>query len=403
MFTWICRDRGGGLFHPLPVSPTPGDDSLSIHCDGGDFFNRFQARNSSKILSPPPAGYPGQSPDTCPPPGKEAGGGRVSGRAVGVVTGRDAHRERFESIGELAHATGKRWRGLYRRTVDLVDSEHHPGITEWFMTDQRETIMMDKKKVKDYMTYDVVTVEAQGTVKDVIDTIKKTHHDGFPVVENSNRVVGYVSARDILFAHPSTPLEQVMSRHLIVADPEMSVNDAARVIFRSGIQKLPVLNEKNELIGIISNADVIRSQIEHVSPEKVFKLMETLKKLYGIEPILRRGSVPVDELLPTQSKIYEDELEGRIYEIKKGLAEPLIVVRRPGRWILVDGHHRAIAAKRLGIKNLDAYIIEIRDNIELGMERTARALNLNSLDDIKVLDYARHPLVALTHRQVGHG
>jgi len=327
----------------------------------------------------------------------------VSGRAVGVVTGRDSHREWFESIGKLAHATGKRWRGLYHRIVDLMNSEHHPGITEWFMTAQRETIMMDKKKVKDYMTYDVVTVDAQGTVKDVIDTIKKTHHDGFPVVENSNRVVGYVSARDILFAHPSTPVEQVMSRHLIVADPEMSVNDAARVIFRSGIQKLPVLNEKNELIGIISNADVIRSQIEHVSPEKVFKFMETLKKLYGVEPTLRRGSVPIDELLPTQSKIYEDELEGRIYEIKKGLAEPLIVVRRPGRWILVDGHHRAIAAKRLGIKNLDAYIIEIRDNIELGMERTARALNLNSLDDIKVLDYARHPLVALTHRQVGHG
>ncbi len=275
--------------------------------------------------------------------------------------------------------------------------------TEYFMTSQRDTIMMDKKKVKDYMTYDVVTVDANGTVRDVIEAIKNTHHDGFPVVENSKEVVGYISARDLLFAHPSTPIEQVMSRHLIVADPDMSVNDAARVIFRSGIQKLPVVNEKNELIGIMSNSDVIRSQIEHVSPEKVFKFIETLKKLYGVEPTLKRGSVPIDDLLPTQSKIYEDELEGRMYEIKKGLAEPLIVVRRPGRWILVDGHHRAIAAKRLGITNLDAYIIEVRENIELGMERTARTLNLSTLDDIKVLDYARHPLVALTHRLVRHG
>jgi IMP dehydrogenase len=272
------------------------------------------------------------------------------------------------------------------------------------MSSQRDTIMMDKKRVKDYMTYDVVTVNAHGTVRDVIEAMKKTNHDGFPVVEdNSKEVVGYIAARDLLFAHPSTPIEQVMSRHLIVADPDMSVNDAARVIFRSGIQKLPVVNDKNELIGIMSNADVIRSQIEHVSPEKVFKFIETLKKLYGVEPALRRGSVPINELLPTQSKIYEDELEGRMYEIKKGLAEPLIVVRRPGRWILVDGHHRAIAAKRLGIKNLDAYIIEVRENIELGMERTARTLNLNTLDDIKVLDYARHPLVALTHRLVRHG
>ena len=137
--------------------------------------------------------------------------------------------------------------------------------------------MMERKRVKDYMTYDVITVNAGGTVRDVTETIKKTHHDGFPVVDNSKEVVGYISARDLLFAHPATPVEQVMSRHLLVADPDMSVNDAARVIFRSGIQKLPVVDEDNKLIGIISNADVIRSQIEHVSPDKVFKFIETLK------------------------------------------------------------------------------------------------------------------------------
>jgi IMP dehydrogenase len=145
---------------------------------------------------------------------------------------------------------------------------------------------------------------------------------------------------------------------------------------------------------------VIRSQIEHVSPEKVFNFMTTLKKLYGVDPTLNRGIVPIKDLLPTQSKIYEDELEGRIYEIKKGLAEPIIVVKRPGRIILVDGHHRAIAAKRLGITALDAYIIEIREDVELGMERTATTMNLKTLDDVQVLDYARHPLVAITHRLV---
>jgi IMP dehydrogenase len=75
-------------------------------------------------------------------------------------------------------------------------------------------------------------------------------------------------------------------------------------------------------------------------------------------------------------------------------------VRRPGRTILVDGHHRAIAAKRLGITALDAYIIEIDKDIELGMERTANAMNLKTLDDVQVLDYTRHPLVAITHRLV---
>jgi predicted transcriptional regulator len=258
---------------------------------------------------------------------------------------------------------------------------------------------MDKKKVKDYMTYDVVSVDINGTVKDVIDKIHKTNHDGFPVIDSSG-VVGYISARDLLFVQPTTPVKEVMSKNLIVADPEMDINDAARVIFRSGIQKLPVVDEKNHLLGIISNSDVIRSQIEHVSPEKVFNFITTLKKLYNIDPTLDRGTIPVRDLLPTQSKIYEDELEGRIYEINKGLAEPIIVVKRPGRTILVDGHHRAIAAKRLGITALDAYIIEVKEDIELGMERTAHAMNLKTLDDVQILDYARHPLVAITHRIV---
>jgi len=131
---------------------------------------------------------------------------------------------------------------------------------------------MDKKKVRDYMTYDVVTVDVHGSIREVIEKIQKTGHDGFPVV-NGNEVVGYIAARDLLFVPPSTPVEKIMSDHLIVADPDMSVNDAARVIFRSGIQKLPVVDEKNCLLGIISNTDVIRSQIEHVSPEKVFNFI----------------------------------------------------------------------------------------------------------------------------------
>ncbi|OPY37595.1 MAG: Inosine-5'-monophosphate dehydrogenase [Methanoregula sp. PtaU1.Bin051] len=256
---------------------------------------------------------------------------------------------------------------------------------------------MDKKKVRDYMTYDVVSVAHDGIVKNVMDKIQTTNHDGFPVLEG-NKVVGYISARDLLFVPPDTQVDKVMSKDLIVADPDMSITDAARVIFRSGIQKLPVVDEKTHLIGIISNSDVIRSQIERVSPEKVFNFMTTLKKLYNVDSTLNRGTIPISDLLPTQSKIYEDELEGRIYEIRKGLAEPIIVVRRPGKTILVDGHHRAVAAKRMGITALDAYIIDITQDIELGMERTAHAMNLHTLDDIQILDYARHPLVALTHR-----
>ncbi len=256
---------------------------------------------------------------------------------------------------------------------------------------------MDKKRVRDYMTTDVNTVTVNHTARDVINYIKETTHDGFPVMDDGV-VVGYISARDLLFVHPDTPVPEIMSNHLIVAEPDMDINDVARVIIRSGLQKLPVVNEKNELIGIISNTDVVRSQIEHVSPEKVYKFISTLQQLHDIKPRLTRGQVSVSSLLPTQSKIYMDELEGRIYEIQKGLAEPVIVIRKPGQMLLVDGHHRAVAAEKLGINMLDAYIIEIDEDIELGLERTAKAMKLTKLSDIQIIDYVRHPLVAGTHR-----
>jgi len=161
---------------------------------------------------------------------------------------------------------------------------------------------------------------------------------------------------------------------------------------------LPVVDEKNRLCGIISNTDVVRSQIEHVSPEKVYKLMDSLRLLHDIVPKMHRGAVLVRDLRPTQPRIYQDELEGRMYELDLGLAEPIIAIKLSGRTLLADGHHRAVAAQRMGIKKLEAYIITIEEDIELGLERTARKLNLEKIADIKVLNYARHPLIAGIHR-----
>jgi len=103
-------------------------------------------------------------------------------------------------------------------------------------------------------------------------------------------------------------------------------------------------------------------------------------------------------LVPTQTKVYADELEGRRYELERGLAEPLVVIDNAGQVLLADGHHRVMAAHRLGMETMDAYVIVIRDRIDLGMAKTAEREGLESLDDVNVVDYARHPLVQTTER-----
>ncbi|WP_299234328.1 CBS pair associated ParBc domain-containing protein [Natronomonas sp.] len=255
-----------------------------------------------------------------------------------------------------------------------------------------------KPKVNDYMTRDVVTVSPDETVAEVAERIAGSEeHSGFPVCDG-RRVNGFISARDLLLADDREPIFKIMTDDIIVAHPDMGITDAARVILRSGIQRLPVVDDAGNLVGIISNADVIRSQIERATPEKVGKLKQTLENIHGVEADEQRRTVDLSALTPTQTKVYTDELEGRIYELQNGLAEPLVVIDNAGSLLLADGHHRVKAADRLGIEEMDAYLIRLDTRVDLGMAETAKKSDLESIDDIEEVDYAHHPLVETTER-----
>jgi IMP dehydrogenase len=255
-----------------------------------------------------------------------------------------------------------------------------------------------KPRVEDYMTRDVATVAPEDTVGEVARRISETNdHSGFPVCDGRH-VEGFVTARDLLLEDDSKPIFKIMTGELLVAHPEMKITDAARVILRSGIQRLPVVDDAGNLIGIISNADVIRSQIERATPGKVDKLLQTLENIHDVDAHEERRDIVLDDLTPTQGKVYADELEGRKYELERGLAEPLVVVETPDECLLADGHHRVKAAKRLEIDSMDAYVIVIDEDVDIGMSKTAEKENLETISDVEAVDYAHHPLIETTQR-----
>jgi len=256
-------------------------------------------------------------------------------------------------------------------------------------------------RVEDYMTREVATVSPEDTVADVAERIAESDdHSGFPVCDG-RYVEGFVSARDLLLEDDHDPIFRVMTTDLLVAHPEMRITDAARVILRSGIRRLPVVDDAGNLVGIISNADVIRSQIERATPGKVEKLTRTLENIHGISAREEHRKVELSTLTPTQGKVYADELEGRKYELERGLAEPLVVVETPVDRLLADGHHRVKAAHQLGIDEMDAYVIVIDEPVDIGMAKTAEKENLEDITDIETVDYAHHPLVETTQRLQG--
>jgi CBS domain-containing protein len=240
-------------------------------------------------------------------------------------------------------------------------------------------------RVKDYMSARVMTVGPKSTLGDITEMIRKTFHDCFPVVENGN-IVGIITSWDVIQRRKSRKVRDIMTKEVVVTYPESNLTDVARVMFRRGLSKLPVVDEERKLVGIITTTDVIRSHIERVTPTKLKKLTETLEKLYTVKTSVRLGRVSISELLPTQSNIQPDEFRGRRYEIKRGLAEPIVVIKTGERLILVDGHHRALAAMKMGIEEMDAYIVLLSKDIELGLEKTARTMGLRSIEDIRIIE-----------------
>ncbi len=256
--------------------------------------------------------------------------------------------------------------------------------------------MAEKKSyVKDYMTKNVISVSPSTPTERIIELMKESHHNSYPV-EDNDELVGMVTAFDIVAKEWADTVEGIMTRKLVVANQDLTINDASRVMFRRGISRMPVVDDNGKLVGIITNTDMVRSHIERSTPNKVEYFKSTLEQLYGIKTTLRHMKVETKKLRPTQDRVYADELEGRTYELKMGLAEPAIVVKTGDRWILVDGHHRAVASSQQGYETVDCYVIDLCQDIKLGMEKTADKAGIKNFSDIEIIDDDKHPLIALT-------
>lgn len=236
------------------------------------------------------------------------------------------------------------------------------------------------------------------TVEQVREEIIKSNFHGFPIVENEY-LLGYVSAKELLsfMDRPKAKMREIMKRGTLCAIPSMSIEDATRVLFRYGLRNLPVVNEEKKIVGIISNIDVVRSQIERSRPGKVMSVKNLLEQQNSIRMKIYNKEIPLGELIPTQKEVYMDELIGRQYEIKRGLNEPLIVIKRLGGYLVVDGHHRIMAAKGLELDKFNAIVLEPNDmNVKLGLEKTAEKWGLKTLDDVKIIEGAKHPFMEVT-------
>ena len=111
--------------------------------------------------------------------------------------------------------------------------------------------------VKHIMIEDVVTAKPNITVKDAIRTLQEKHVGSIVITDDYKKCVGIFTERDAIRIVAGdvpldTALEQVMTKHVATIGEEASLDEAKRIIVSHGIRHLPVVNSREELVGLLS-------------------------------------------------------------------------------------------------------------------------------------------------------
>ncbi|MDI2586146.1 MULTISPECIES: DRTGG domain-containing protein [unclassified Psychrobacillus] len=96
-------------------------------------------------------------------------------------------------------------------------------------------------------------------VKQYRELNDETTHGGFPVVDKANKLVGIVTARDVIGKENHELIEKVMTRTPISITMKTSVASASHRMIWEGIDLLPVVGDNNNLEGVISRQDVLKA------------------------------------------------------------------------------------------------------------------------------------------------
>ncbi|RLU89191.1 hypothetical protein CTZ27_22375 [Streptomyces griseocarneus] len=191
---------------------------------------------------------------------------------------------------------------------------------------------MKHRRIDQIMTRDVVTVRPDAPFKTVAETFARYDVSGVPVVDGEDAVLGVVSRTDLVLrqSHPETErppwykwwavgprrrtrtkdrtAARLMSSPVVSVGPHDTVVDAARTMARRHVERLPVLDDRGALVGIVTRSDllsVFRRPDREVRAEVIEEvLMGTLcRSPHLVDVRVRDGVVNLTGTLERSSEV----------------------------------------------------------------------------------------------------
>ena len=157
-----------------------------------------------------------------------------------------------------------------------------------------------KRTVSDVMTRTVVVVNVSAPFKDVVRRMHEYRVSALPVVDDEQRLIGIVSEADLILkedpeldegAHlfegrhrrqdrekaAGLLAQELMTTPVVTVTPDATLGEAARLMHRKGVKRLPVVEDAGRIVGILSRSDLLKvflrddADIEHEVREDVVR------------------------------------------------------------------------------------------------------------------------------------
>ncbi len=118
------------------------------------------------------------------------------------------------------------------------------------------------KRAENGMIYDPVTIKRGSTVAEALKMMEEYHIGGIPVVDDDRKLVGIVTNRDLRFElDMKRPVDEVMtSQNLVTTSQTTNLEEAAQILQKHKIEKLPVVDNDGRLIGLVTYKDITKAK-----------------------------------------------------------------------------------------------------------------------------------------------
>ncbi len=200
------------------------------------------------------------------------------------------------------------------------------GVLHRNMSANEQIEMVKKvKKEESIIIKDVFSIDPETPVN-VARTIMSTKNiAGLPVV-SSGKLVGILTKRDLEFSESNGKIKDIMTKDVVTADENVSIEDAKYILYKNRVEKLPLVNKEGKLMGLITAKDIkTREKFPNATRDKEGQLMVGAAiGAYDIDRAINLEKAGSDFVVIDTAHAHNENVLSSLKKIRKNISIDII-------------------------------------------------------------------------------